>query len=378
MTLELTLRLAGHNGRKIRSALSLGKHISWLLHGSQGLCVCDGCKIVSKAGAAQAIALGLNPVNAPTRASPGTGKGKKKRKAAESDTPPELDAEGKPIPRKKIGPSQLGEGAERAPPAPASASGVGASIKAKAKGKGRRESRNEWDDGDEEDDFLASWAHAGDYEEEPPLIEVNPPVESRARSPGRSPKPCSRPVLVEPDPSNDQFATKMKPSDSATTSADLFFPERRLDDLEFPHLPRQDELVWCRVPVSIEEVEPKRPDVQRFTHWPAIVREREMLRSKKGGLEPTFEVEFLAISKDEYLMDVPPWDLVPWLGFAPIDTTSLEKKEAVEDTWAKIPGIIKERRSVQDILTHGFPVLQSLWLAAYEAGQQLASVQIRS
>lgn len=315
--------------------------------------------------------MGLSPITAPTRASPGTGKGKKKRKAADADAPPELDAEGQPIPRKKIGPSKLGEGVAKA--APASASGA---TKSKGKGKAKA-ARNEWEeDVDEEDDFLASWAHAGDYEEEPP-IEVGSPRVTRSRS--GSPKGSPKSTSTRHDPSIDQFARSMKPSECTYTSADPTFPERRLDDLEFPSLPRIDELVWCRVPLSIEEVEPKRPDVQRFTHWPAIVRERELARPKKGGgVQASFEVEFLAINKHEYLMDVPASDLVPWLGFAPIDTTSLEKKEAVEDTWARIPGVIKERRSVQDIIKHGFPVLQSLWLAAYEAGQHLSSVQIRA
>ncbi|KAM0749315.1 hypothetical protein T439DRAFT_47541 [Meredithblackwellia eburnea MCA 4105] len=39
----------GHAGRKLRSALSLGKHISWIIHGSVDQCTCDGCKSTSKA-----------------------------------------------------------------------------------------------------------------------------------------------------------------------------------------------------------------------------------------------------------------------------------------------------------------------------------------
>lgn len=351
----------GHNGRKIRSALSLGKHLSWLLHGSHELCTCDGCKIVSKAGAAAAVAMGLSPITAPTRASPGTGKGKKKRKLEAEEV--EFDGEGNPLPpKRKLGPSKL------------------------SRGRGKGKQRNEWDDDEEEEeDYPSSWGQPDDYDEEQPASDASPydlgvAGPSARTASGRQPKLSSKALeTTEAHPTTDQFARSMRPSSSTSASADPTFPERRRDDLEFPFLPRVDELVWCRVPVTIEEVEPKQPDAQRFTHWPAIVRERELVRPKRGGgVQSTFEVEFLALNKDEYLVEVPLSDLVPWLGFAPIDTTSLEKKEAVEETWARIEGVIKQRRSVMDILSHGYPVLRSMWLAAYEAGLHLASVQIRS
>lgn len=382
--------VAGHNGRKIRSALSLGKHLSWLLHGSHELCTCDGCKIVSKAGAAAAVAMGLSPITAPTRASPGTGKGKKKRKLhAEED---EYDVDGNLVPRRKIGPSRLGAGSR--------------------KGKGKQ--KHEWEEDDDEDDFLESWSHPGgasggggggggggvaggaggggiargDYDEEPSMspgslyADLGLAGSARPTASGRQPKPSSKAIeTVEANPTTDQFTRFMKrvPRTDAAF-LDPSFPERRRDDLEFPSLPRIDELVWCRVPVNIEEVEPKQVDAQKFTHWPAIVRERELVRSSKkgGGVQSTFEVEFLALNKDEYLVEVPLSDLVPWLGFAPIETTNAEKREAIEETWKRVEGVVKERRTVVDVLTHGYPVLITMWLAAYEAGLHLASIQIRS
>lgn len=47
---ELTPRATtGHAGRKLRSALSLGKHLSWIISGTTERCECDGCKSTSKA-----------------------------------------------------------------------------------------------------------------------------------------------------------------------------------------------------------------------------------------------------------------------------------------------------------------------------------------
>ncbi|BGP16135.1 hypothetical protein JCM10213_006069 [Rhodosporidiobolus nylandii] len=37
----------GNQTRKIRSALSLGKHLSWILFGKHGSCTCDGCKVAN-------------------------------------------------------------------------------------------------------------------------------------------------------------------------------------------------------------------------------------------------------------------------------------------------------------------------------------------
>jgi len=47
--LRLDRFVFGHSGRKIRSAISLGKHLIWVLHGQPGHCQCDGCKTTAKA-----------------------------------------------------------------------------------------------------------------------------------------------------------------------------------------------------------------------------------------------------------------------------------------------------------------------------------------
>ncbi|GAA5824142.1 hypothetical protein JCM11251_001538 [Rhodosporidiobolus azoricus] len=44
-----------HSTRKIRSALSLGKHISWLLFSKHGNCSCDGCKVAAPRPSSAAI-----------------------------------------------------------------------------------------------------------------------------------------------------------------------------------------------------------------------------------------------------------------------------------------------------------------------------------
>ncbi|GAA5897543.1 hypothetical protein JCM6882_003512 [Rhodosporidiobolus microsporus] len=44
-----------HSTRKIRSALSLGKHLSWLLFSKHGNCSCDGCKVAPPRPSSAAI-----------------------------------------------------------------------------------------------------------------------------------------------------------------------------------------------------------------------------------------------------------------------------------------------------------------------------------
>ncbi|GAA6002284.1 hypothetical protein JCM10207_001046 [Rhodosporidiobolus poonsookiae] len=81
--LRLDRFIFGHATRKIRSAVSLGKHISYLLHNKPFACNCDGCKVAAPRPSAAAVgaesAGGMNPIELRKELK----KGRKRRRTSE-------------------------------------------------------------------------------------------------------------------------------------------------------------------------------------------------------------------------------------------------------------------------------------------------------
>lgn len=244
-SLRADSRSAGHAGRKLRSALSLGKHISWLIHGSIDTCTCDGCKSTSKA---QRV-----PRN------------------VKDDTK-----------RKSKG-------------------------KGRATLWGGGSDDDDGEDGDEvEDSFLSEREEGVDYDEESEMSHASPKKRPKLSTTGAGrQQPMSealrnafKQVDTFPLPPRHEFfaMTPLK----ADAMDELKLKASQKEDVENPELSRVGELVWAEV-----DVPQGRSSV---THWPGIVKRRELVEGG-GEVSADYVVDLLGLDSTVQVvgMGVVPW-----------------------------------------------------------------------
>lgn len=377
MTNVLTVRLplrTGHDGRKIRSALSLGKHIAWLLTGGYELCACDGCKIVSKAGVTAVPGQPRTSHHAHGRPRPQTKKrGRGSTGGAGGSVGPggsemgdtdEDDWDGTSAKRKKK--KAAANSARRASNRPQTMWVSESTANARAGIiKGRQ-----WEY-DSEDEFIADPRDIRDYEQESEDTITGPVDESYASFDSRR--------AIDLDSHNaamDAYVQALLAAyDSDMTPA---FVEQRLNDLDMPTLCRVGELVWCRIPSRIQHVEPE-PEVagasqqRHFTHWPGMVTARVT-----DATSTAYNISMLGIKEEETLVGVPQLDVLPWLGFVPFAIDPKDIEDSLTEAKNALGNEVKARVSLDEIEKGGFSVLKTLWLAACEAGRYLSGVQVRT
>lgn len=346
------------------------------------MCTCDGCKIVSKAGT------GGGTPGQPRTSHHAHGRPRpqpKKRARASTggpseDNTDEDDWDGTSKRKKKK--ASAAAASRRQSNRPQTMAIAEETARAAAgKGKGRA-----WEY-DSEEDYAIDPRDIRDYEQEPaetdayslaldqPYAGFDQPLSSDGLS-----------TLDLQNSATDQYAQAMQAAYESDQTPE--FIQQQFQDLEIPTLCRVGELVWCRVPVKIEAVEPKAEDPlesQRFTHWPGLVTAREVPSDADAsafsgfgpGAPASYNVALLAIREEETLVAVPQADVLPWLGFVPYAIDPKDIEDSLAETKQVLGPEVKSRCSIDDIDKGGFAVLKTLWLAACEAGRYLASVQVR-
>ncbi|GAA5911226.1 uncharacterized protein JCM6883_001947 [Sporobolomyces salmoneus] len=362
--LRLDRFIYGHEGRKLRSAISLGKHVSWQIFGKNGPCPCDGCKVVGKA--AEGGGGGGSP------AVKGGG-GAKKRKAGEGTEDAGEDSGDVS--------SATNKGARARPKlARTAASRAAARGKGKRKGKGR-----DWDDEeDDEDDIM--------YDEEDDddggySSDYTTAGGTKTTSSGRQSKPSTKvgqqaqaqtQAQSTPTPyetPNDVFSEFMTPAPPDLAShASYISVEDVQRDLRFPTCPRVGELIWVRVPLA------RPPGSQRkyigdadLSRWPGIVRARSFANIEKEQ-DVKFKVELLAQNPSDALEGVKIENTLPWIQFVPANTAHMDRflwsweqfnKEGKKKGWG-------------DIQAEGWPSVVGSYWRAHRIAKCFAAIQIRS
>ncbi|KAK4046092.1 hypothetical protein OIV83_006372 [Microbotryomycetes sp. JL201] len=392
----------GHDGRKIRSAISLGKHISWALHGSVGPCTCDGCKVVTKPSAS-----GSNVPSAtasPRRTSPAPSVGIQflgSPLATESANNPVVKAQ---VAGDAAAPVKAGPAVEATEPP----SGDSKSRKKRARSSDDEDGRS--------DSQLAAATPAV-----PPVQAVSTAKKGRPRTSSNATDPKSLlPVIrrakaasrrgwdydsddcgsslglsgmEDQDDGNASDATVVqrhsardvlqpaaertdaKIKSTSPTSSILYLPQdpsaRQRVDLAEPCWRRAGELVWCRMPQNFASIDHTLH--RRLTHWPGIVSSRN-----DSTAVPTYNVCLLAISQQDVLLQVHADDVLPWLGFVPHELSQYEVTQAVQAAQARFGTALSKRVALADVATSGSLVLRAIWYAACEAGRQLSSIHVLS
>lgn len=308
----------GHKGRKIRSAISLGRHIAHLANPVYPSCPCDGCK-TSSGGA-----------SAPARAT---------SRSVRSDSPAF-----NPKPR-------LSRGAGKP--------GVKAQAKAKAKprakkNKSRSPTPESAEDGryykstppttDSEDSDRPEGGHWG-YKFPSRRLRTELPAKEL---PKRVPQP-GRQLLTGED-ELDQMKV-------AFAEEDEEMEWQRKEDIGLSALPRKGELVWVKI-----EFEGQASSIER---WPGIIRARTLEWTGEDVTEVKFEVALLA-AQDVVETD----DVVPWLGFIPHDLTSAMGEEG--RTFE--PG----QQTLEQLVNTGFPSVVAAFVHGHHIGRWYSTIQARS
>lgn len=351
------------------------------------MCTCDGCKIVSKAGA------GGGTPGQPRTSHHAHGRPRpqpKKRARASIGAPSEEgtdedDWDGTSKRKKKK--AAAAAAARRQSNRPQTMAIAEETARAAAgKGKGRA-----WEY-DSEDDYAVDPRDIRDYEQEPAEMDdyALGGIEGLEQPYAGFDQPLTsdggRAVNLDAhNAATDQYAQAMQAAYESDQTPEFLQQQRQ--DLETPSLCRVGELVWCRVPVKIEAVEPRVEGIEspKFTHWPGIVTAREVPSDANGSAFSTYgtaapasyNVSMLAIWEEETLVGVPQVDVLPWLGFVPFAIDPKDIEDSLAETKQVLGPEVKARRSMDDIDKGGFSVLKTLWLAACEAGRYLASVQVR-
>ncbi|KAL8276672.1 hypothetical protein RQP46_010940 [Phenoliferia psychrophenolica] len=244
----------GHAGRKLRSALSLGKHLSWIISGSTEVCECDGCKSTSKAARVPRVPKEGGAADKKRKAN----KGKERASLWDGNSDDEGDDD-----------SDLGGGEDFDDESERSAS----SPRKKAKFGGGAQGQGS----------------------------VAGPSSSTATGQTKYKVARAPAIPVFPLPARHEFTNMVPvredPSDVKPTS--------RSSDLEYPSLSRVGELVWA-------ELDLPEGGRTQLTHWPAIVRERIVMDAGGGDVSADYSLQLVAVNG---LVQVEGLGVVPFLGY---------------------------------------------------------------
>jgi hypothetical protein len=424
---------AGHNSRKIRSAVSLGKHLSWLLFGRISHCNCDGCKVAApRPSLAATGAEAGNPVKVGTRkrrrtsdyeaavaasfggdgddedgdyveeeGSPRSARGGGGRRKAQKE-------ESLPPAKKRAGPSPplpsndnfyatvaplplppAGAIPSYLPPVPAAAAAP--APKRPRASAAKKKSRNEWENDDGEDDpilygdpYTARGDGSGDEDED--WAEYGKVSVGGRTSSGRRSKPSTKALsgLQQEDvvaTLTDDFAASMDPATADVLAASSTVPAEQVQqDLSFPSLLRVGELVWVRVPLG----PPPQGSLAnaQLSRWPGIVRKRTIVvtpssssSASNGAVEEQYRVELLGMSSLDTLEGVRGENVTPWVGYIPANIEYLDGKEG----WRPpLSGTAKEeKKRWGDIQAEGWEGVAEAFRKAHRIAKAYSAIQVR-
>ncbi|SCV74397.1 BQ2448_6829 [Microbotryum intermedium] len=406
--LRLDRFVFGHNGRKIRSALSLGKHISWLLHGSIGTCTCDGCKIVSKnphanasAAAAAAAAANANAGGAGASTSTAsTATATTSTNAASASTAPRSNGIKNKKKRTVNVTASDNSGDERRAVAPTTAAAaVPVPPTKKVKGKARVVDGDDASSLMDEDEGSETYPPAGPKAAAAAARTKGVPTKSNGAAatskalgtnaaPGGGGRRSSFVATNELESRADQFAHEMRAADPNRVAV-VHSPwlVNKTADIDHPSWCRVGELVWAKTHEELAQLEllpptdatrrrSNAPATPRFSHWPAIIRGRTVKPNPKSQSSPLVEyrIEFLA------LLDQPERafsanEVVPWLGYIAAGLTSEEMSNAITMGGLEVA---HSRQWTRDLVANGMHATRAAFLSAYMTGQFFASIQTRS
>ncbi|GAA5820555.1 hypothetical protein JCM3770_003855 [Rhodotorula araucariae] len=409
--LRLDRFIFGHNSKKIRSALSLGKHISNQLFGARSLCHCDGCRVSQPKATASSMA----DIGAPLRMAPR----KRKRtgeyadlaglapRANSSGEPDSAGAGGAAAPQFDDDAASAGtqterEGSVATAGGSAPATGAGASAGAaggstdkpgaRAQKKVRKSAagarkRFAAAAAEEEEHYgVALAADDGSDYEEPAYRPVDFSRVGARTSSGRRTRPSERLLSgLQQEAEAQAVAAAAKPPvpvdeyDEVMASAgkDVLVPsstvpdEQAAEDLANPTLARVGELVWVRVPLGPPPS--GAPETAQLSRWPGLIRSRVVTTGENGVKEEVYRVELLGMSPLDVLEGVRGENVTPWAGYVPSNTEWLDT-HALEDDGLRAGD---EKKRWGEIQAEGWMGVANAFRKAHRIGKAYAAIQIR-
>lgn len=388
-------RTPGHNSKKIRSAISLGKHISNQIFGAKSLCHCDGCKVTQPKASASSMA----DIGAPIKMQP-----RKRKRTGEyanlagvnTSTPPSLwglgtaegsEAGGDFDDATSVGTTETADytftGGDSAPPSPRkrTVSGGGSrgrgrasvpgsengSTRGRGRGRGRAKRADDDDDYGDDDD-------GSDYSEEVGSVGPTAPRSTSARQRRPTSKVLSQIESNIPtapgEPAADDYEALMTPAGKDVYRAmGVPTPEEVKEDLADPQASRVGELVWVRVPLGP-------PPTGELAHaqlsrWPGIVRGRAP--APENPREKVYRVELLGMSSEDTLEGVRSENVTPWLGYIPSNSAYLNANPPEDDGIAA--GQPKKRWAA--IQEEGWLAVARAFRQAHRIAKAYAAIQAR-
>ncbi|GAA5943279.1 uncharacterized protein JCM15063_000751 [Sporobolomyces koalae] len=393
--------LFGHDGRKMRSAASLGKHMSWLLRDKAGACPCDGCKVYGNS------AIELSPA-------PGGSKSTKRNADGLDDHVEEESVGSGTGPGNDVataaptgtGTGRGGRGANKAAKTASTAPVSGVKAVVGQRGKSKRKAKlKEWEEDDDDDFDMDDGGAYDDFDEDDGAYssDYGPPSTSRKTASGRvSRAPTSRGASVQqqPPPQSTQSPAQQVPAQQQkkkisplepptvdniskfmtpappeiAAQASTLAAEEVQQDLRLPTLPRVGELIWCRVPLA------RPPGAQRryigdadFSRWPGIVRERR-IKGKSDELDVRYGVELMAQNPNDALEAVRLENIIPWLQFIPANTETMDAKQWQWES-RTLDG---KKKGWSNIQQEGWGSVVGAYWRAHRIAKCFASMQLRS
>ncbi|GAA5978074.1 hypothetical protein JCM11641_006620 [Rhodosporidiobolus odoratus] len=404
--LRLDRFIFGHSTRKIRSALSLGKHLSFLIFGKHGHCSCDGCKVAPPRPSAAATGA---EVGSPAK----TGQRKRKRTneyelamqglaggEVGDDGDEDYDDGGAFTERS----SKAASPASGAPPAKKKAAApLAAAPKPRARsGRARtakatkaRQVKAEWEmEEDDEDVYTEETGegeNGGSNESDFSEYGTRASIGTTRTSSGRRSRPTTKVLSglqqeAEVAASVDEYAASMDAATAEIYAASSVVPAEQVQqDLTFPSLCRVGELVWVRVPLGPP---PQGPLANaQLSRWPGLVRARTIVFAN-GVIDETYRVELLGMSGLDTLDGVRGENVTPWVGYLPGNTTFLDQNFPEEEPPAKATkaavaaahtpaGQVPVKKRWADIQAEGWGGVSNAFRKAQRTGKAYAGIQIR-
>ncbi|GAA5930096.1 hypothetical protein JCM3775_004514 [Rhodotorula graminis] len=388
--LRLDRFIFGHNSKKIRSALSLGKHISNQVFGARSTCHCDGCKVTQPKASASSMA----DIGAPLRMAP------RKRKrtgeyaeiagyASRADTgePEGSTAAATAAAGGDDDGASTGTGTEREGSVAASGDSPdkrpARKVRKSAAGARKRFAAS----GEDGDDYGEGAAGEESDYEEPSFTSTDYSRVGARTSSGRRTKPSERLLsgmqqearvqaltsVVKDAGVVDEFGENMAPAGKdVVVPSSLVSPAQVAEDLAHPTLSRVGELVWVRVPLGPPPS--GAPETAQLSRWPGIVRSRVVTPAASGvPRDEVYRVELLGMSQQDVLEGVRSENVTPWTGYVPSNTAWLDQNPLVDDGLRAG----QEKKRWAEIQAEGWLGVANAFRKAQRIGKAYAAIQIR-
>ncbi|GAA5898954.1 hypothetical protein JCM8208_005436 [Rhodotorula glutinis] len=388
--LRLDRFIFGHNSKKIRSALSLGKHISNQVFGARSTCHCDGCKVTQPKASASSMA----DIGAPLRMAPR----KRKRTGEYAEIAGYASRAGTGEP----------EGSSAAVTGAAAGDDDGASTetgteregsvaasgdspdkrparKVRKSEAGAHNKRSAASGEDGEDDGEGAAGEESDYEE--PSFASTDVGRVGIRTSSRRAKPSERLLSGRQQEARiqqltslnkksgivDEFGENMGPAGKDVVfPSSLVSPDQVAEDLAHPALSRVGELAWVRVPLGPPPS--GAPETAQLSRWPGIVRSRVVTPAAPGvPRDEVYRVELLGMSQQDVLEGVRSENVTPWTGYVPSNTAWLDQNPLVDDGLRAG----QEKKRWAEIQAEGWLGVAHAFRKAQRVGKAYAAIQIR-